>query len=259
MACKRPLVERLPLELWCYIIFLLPPADVCVVRHVSRMLGVLCNDPRVWKHLELESSTQWDLKQIRPIVAQHSIPHIRSISVHNVRDEVVRYILNACPQLEELTVSRWTTLSHHALKCNYAAHGLKRLHLHGQDAAYTAIDALAIARLFTCCPQLQVFEMVAQAHVHLPTLLAAFARHPPQALRLLALPTYHPDPSIHAECFLRLCPGLESVLLISNSVSHHPPNLFIYRRSLSRTGMDYSSVAGIRKSMFSIMRQGNPP
>ncbi|KAI8144105.1 hypothetical protein BJV82DRAFT_608313 [Fennellomyces sp. T-0311] len=218
------LFERLPSEILWHIFLFASPKERSIARQVSRRLRTLCSHPAFWQSVDLtHHKTLWSLNELQRILSPH-LDHIRSVNIQNVRDESVRYLLNNCPNMEELTVRRWKTLSDHALQLDRDHVKLRLFCLHGDDTPYTAIDANALARLILRLPSLQILAMVAHAHIHIPTLLKSVQKKPPQALRSITLPIYHHEQqydgvamsSLYGEQLLGACPKLEHVFFVPN-------------------------------------------
>ncbi|KAI9497324.1 hypothetical protein BDB00DRAFT_805999 [Zychaea mexicana] len=230
MAClrrhhhrQRSLLERLPSEILWHIFSFASPRERCAARTVSRQLYRICSHPKFWQSVALTHASLWQLDELRHILTPH-LQHIRSLSVQGVRDETLRFLLNHCPNLQELSVHRWRTLSDHALQLDKEHLGLRSFALHGDNTPYTAIDANSLAQLLLRLPNLQILAMVAHAHVHIPTLLKAIQKKPPLALRAITLPVYHHEQqydgvaisSQYGEQLLETCPRLEQVFFVPN-------------------------------------------
>ncbi|KAG2225441.1 hypothetical protein INT45_010077 [Circinella minor] len=214
--------ERLPFELLWHIFSFASPRERCVARQVSRQLRALCSHPIFWETIDLTHKSLWQLDELQNILTPH-LEHIRSIFIQGVRDDSIRYLLNYCPNLEELSVRRWKTLSDHALKCKEHKK-LRIFALHGDGTPYTAIDANSLSRLVLRLPSLQNLSLIAHAHIHIPTLLKTIKKNPPQQLQSITLPIYHHDQqydgmavsSDYAEQLLRTCPQLEQIFFVPN-------------------------------------------
>ncbi|KAI9243445.1 hypothetical protein BDA99DRAFT_530453 [Phascolomyces articulosus] len=233
-SITTPILERLPFEILWHIFSFVSPRERSIARQVSKQLRTLCSHPIFWQKIELNHSSLWSLDDLRTILTPH-LDHIRSISIQGVRDDTVRYLLNHCSNLQELRVRRWRTLSDHALKLNQPHKKLRLIALHGQETPYTAIDANALARLMIQLPNLQTLDMVAHAHIHIPTLLKMIQKHPPKTLRSITMPIYHHEQQYDGlsiatddvEKLLETCPLLEQVFFVPNigvycqQVTHH--------------------------------------
>ena len=214
--------ERLPFELLWHVFSFASPKERCVARQVSRQLRALCSHPVFWQAIDLTHKSLWQLNELQHILTPH-LEHIQSIFIQGVRDDSIRYLLNNCPNLEELSVRRWRTLSDHALKCKEHKK-LRIFALHGDDTPYTAIDTNSLSRLVLRLPNLQNLSLIAHAHIHIPTLLKTIQKDPPQQLQSITLPIYHHDQqydgmavsSDYAEQLLETCPLLEQVFFVPN-------------------------------------------
>ncbi|KAI7875118.1 hypothetical protein K492DRAFT_211130 [Lichtheimia hyalospora FSU 10163] len=171
-------IYQLPFELWLFILSFVSPTDLHHVRQLCRMFHWVCDHPQLWKHLTLDHKQScWRMDQIKAIVTPYTTHFIQSIYIEHASDAIVRFLIHACPLLQDLTLSDWRTLSHHALKCHHPM--LRRFRLLGRvkenHLNFAAIGTNAIARFVTCCPQLQELHLVAKTPIHLPGLCRALA------------------------------------------------------------------------------------
>ncbi|KAL0076566.1 hypothetical protein F4703DRAFT_1779508 [Phycomyces blakesleeanus] len=216
-------LQNLPSELLFNCLSWLPLRDLATTRTVSITLQHFCDDPFFWRHLWLEppekpskSIALWQLSDLKALIEPH-LEHIQSIRIRGVRDNIVRYILNNCPNLEELTICGWTTLSDHAFKFTQPLSSLRRLELVGaaNQTNFTSLDATTLGRLLTRCPGLTELLLGCQVHIHAPTFITLLKSTSCLPLRFLTLATRRTWSSQHLADLMILCPRLECVSLLS--------------------------------------------
>ncbi|KAJ8661400.1 hypothetical protein O0I10_002666 [Lichtheimia ornata] len=226
-------VYRLPFELWLHILSFVSPTDLHHVRQLCRMFQCVCDQPQLWKHLNIGHNYQtyyWRVHHIKAIVTPHTIRFIQSIHIEHASDAIIHFLIQACPLLQDLTVYGWHTLSHHALKHLHRHHHhpmMRRFRLIGHNINeekgplnFAAIGTNALARFITSCPQLQEFDLVAKAPIHLPSLCRALVGTgvTSTALESLTLTTaalHGVSPSSDwREQLLQACPKLLQVKLM---------------------------------------------
>ncbi|ORZ02198.1 hypothetical protein BCR43DRAFT_481176 [Syncephalastrum racemosum] len=230
----RTMLHSLPPEIMWHITGYLSLDDLAVARLVSKQLRHFCDHPSFWRDLRLEPAGQpnnnssntttttstmalWQLSDLKRLVEPH-VRHIRSIRIWGVRDTIVQYLLEQCPNLTDLTVCGWTTLSSHAFGKLNRTLALRRLELIGaaQQPNFAAIDARQLGRLLHQCPDLSDLMLGCQIHIHARTLLKELKRHPRagQRLQLLTLASRRTWSHRHVAELLQLCPQLECVCLV---------------------------------------------
>ncbi|KAK4509444.1 uncharacterized protein ATC70_007796 [Mucor velutinosus] len=176
---QRNMLHLLPTEIVWKIMQTLDPVDLSRTRLVCKRLRTFSDHPALWRCIQLEASRKtqhmediplWNLTDLKAILQLH-LSHIQTIQIRGVRDNIVQYILLNCSNLQELTISGWSTLSDHAFRISttptFAALSLRRLRLIGQRRSnYTSIDATALGKLLTYCPHLEEITVVCcQIHV----------------------------------------------------------------------------------------------
>jgi hypothetical protein len=206
-------LRSLPSEILWNIITLLDPIDLSNARLVSKQLKKYCDHPTRWKNLSLDppalssltiaASTAttttrysnannssishdvlalWNLSDLKAILEPH-LSLIQSIQIWGVRDNIIRYLILHCHNLQDLTILGWSTLSDHALRIppSHQSGGdhqlsLRRLRLVGQQKSnFTSLDATTFAKLITRCPQLEELSVVScQIHIQADSLLNSF-------------------------------------------------------------------------------------
>ncbi|KAI9485081.1 hypothetical protein BDB00DRAFT_851400 [Zychaea mexicana] len=247
MSC---LLHNLPSEIIWQIVSYLSLKDLTTARLASMKLRHFCDHPSHWKNIRLEpprkaatttttddknSNTKpssmplWQINDLEHILEPH-LKHIQSIRIWGVRDNIVRYLLQHCVNLNDLTICGWTTLSNHAFKTSRTRLALRRLELIGADQQpnYAAIDARLLGDLLTQCPDLSELMLGCQVHIHARTLLIELRKRknstsnttqqhrqqlPPLQLRSLTLATRRTWSQRHVAELLDLCPHLERVSL----------------------------------------------
>lgn len=163
----------------------LDPLDLSRTRLVCKRWRTFSDHPALWRDIELEATEEtqqhakdlplWNLPDLRAILQLH-LSHIQTIQIRGVRDNIVQYILLNCSNLQELTISGWSTLSDHAFRVptpTFEALNLRRLRLIGQRRSnYTSLDATTFGKLLKYCPRLEEITVVScQIHVQAECLL----------------------------------------------------------------------------------------
>lgn len=176
--------DLLPTEIIWKIMHTLGPVDLSRTRLVCKKLRAFSDHPVLWRDIQLETTTKaqntenlplWNLADLKAILQLH-LSHIQTIQIRGVRDNIVQYILLNCCNLQELTISGWSTLSDHAFRMptsTFAALNLRRLRLIGQRKSnYTSLDATTFGKLLKHCPYLEEITVVScQIHVQAECLL----------------------------------------------------------------------------------------
>jgi hypothetical protein len=156
-------ILNLPLELLCYILATLSPQDLYHVRQTSRACALLVDQPALWRSTVLQSTTNpWSQLQLRPILGTNA-RHIRHLRVYNIRDDALRYILNACPNLTSLYIHGWSTLSSHSIAGSNVLPHLEKITL--ISSHHASLDAGSVVGLLKRAPGLQ------ELHARCPTAL----------------------------------------------------------------------------------------
>ncbi|KAI8981846.1 hypothetical protein BDF20DRAFT_800998, partial [Mycotypha africana] len=222
----------LPAELIWKIFNNLSQVDLSIARLVSKTFLKYSDDPSMWRHIHLKKSIHlskederqkvlWKLTELVPILQPH-LSLIRSISICGVRDNIVQYLLLNCPNLEELTIDGWTTLSEHAFDLTkklerryYPSLPLRKLKLLSvRGNYYTSLDAAAFGRLMHHCPHLEELSIVGcQIHLHADYLLRSITKETvPQtftnSLRYITLATKRTWSTHHIIRLFQICSRL---------------------------------------------------
>ncbi|CAO3618978.1 unnamed protein product [Cunninghamella blakesleeana] len=123
---------KLPTEIVTHICSFLNVKDLTNIRLVNKKLNRIIDQPLFWQHLYIPLPTSsfdlsnnhflplskcqlWKLNDIKEIIEPHK-KIIKSIKIYGVKDNIVKYILSQCNQLEELILYGWITLSNHAFQ-----------------------------------------------------------------------------------------------------------------------------------------------
>ncbi|KAI9277166.1 hypothetical protein BDA99DRAFT_555080 [Phascolomyces articulosus] len=250
MSTTKTTLQELPPEILWNIVSYFSLEQLSNARLVSLKLRHFCDHPDHWKHVRLvppqieqqngslsssssSSISLWQMNDLERILAPH-LKLIQSVQIWGVRDNIVRYLLQNCVNLYDLTLCGWTTLSNHAFKIPASSTtgtsklALRRLELIGTDQQpnYAAIDARLLGDLLTQCPDLSELMLGCQVHIHAQTLLKELKKRrtsnskssqppmlPPIQLRSLTLATRRTWSQRHVAELLDLCPQLERVCL----------------------------------------------
>ena len=283
-------LHNLPSEILWNIISFFSLEQLSNARLVSKKLRHFCDHPSHWKHLRLVPPQQqyqqqdnhtnnkssivlWQLNDLERILKPH-LNIIQSIQIWGVRDNIVRYLLQHCPHLNNLTLCGWTTLSNHAFKITSSSSStpkklaLRRLELIGTDQQtnYAAIDARSLGDLLIQCPDLSDLMLGCQVHIHARTLLRELKKRKqhhqktsnnnnddesclsstslsssPIQLRSLTLATRRTWSQRHVAELLDLCPQLERVCLFLAAAK----------------GLDLKKEKDARQGMHQLMMSNN--
>lgn len=190
----------LPSEILWKIIILLNPVDLSNARVVSKQFNKYCDHPNHWTKLLLDPSTTishhstsatkednndnrmkndiltlWNLSDLKNVLEPH-LALIETIQIWGVRDNIIRFLILHCNNLQELTISGWSTLSDHALRIPNQQLSLRRLRLVGQQKSnFTSLDAATFGKLITQCPQLEELSVVScQIHIQADSFIKSF-------------------------------------------------------------------------------------
>ncbi|KAG2173580.1 hypothetical protein INT43_004998 [Umbelopsis isabellina] len=156
-------ILNLPLELLCNIFATLSPQDLYQLRQTSRACALLADHPTLWRSTVLSSTSQpWSQLQLRRILSTNA-KHIRHLRVYNVRDDSLRYILTACPNLRSLYIHGWSTLSSHSIAGTSILPYLEKITL--ISSHHASLDAGSVVGLLKRAPGLQ------ELHARCPTAL----------------------------------------------------------------------------------------
>ncbi|KAI8344415.1 hypothetical protein BC941DRAFT_408576 [Chlamydoabsidia padenii] len=235
------LLTSLPSETLWQVLTYLTVHDLSRIRLASKKLSVFADHPSHWRHLHLtppppspssplplssttcqrskdmtSTLTLWNLKDLQQVIGPHR-NMIKSIQIYGVRDNIVRYILQHCVNLTDLTLCGWATLSDHAFKYIHPTNKLNRLMLVGaqEQPNYTAMDATTLAHLILQCP-LKELSLACQVHIHAHTLLFELGqrRHvSPIQLEKLTLATRRTWLNEHVSTLFDTCPSLHHLSL----------------------------------------------
>ncbi|KAI8145247.1 hypothetical protein BJV82DRAFT_605515 [Fennellomyces sp. T-0311] len=220
MSC---LLFNLPSEILWHIVSFFTIDQLATARLTAKKLRHFCDHPSHWRNLLLKphaddansSMALWQINDLERILEPH-LKIVQSIQIWGVRDNIVRYLLTRCVNLNDLTLCGWTTLSNHAFKTSQPRLALRRLELIGaaQQPNYAAIDARLLGDLLMQCPDLSELMLGCQVHIHARTLLKELRKRKnlPQ-LRSLTLATRRTWSQRHVAELLDRCPKLERVCL----------------------------------------------
>ncbi|KAI7902392.1 uncharacterized protein BX663DRAFT_510948 [Cokeromyces recurvatus] len=211
----------LPSEIIWNIIQKLEPKDLSVLRVVSKRTRMYCDHPSLWENIQLNPNNYlWKLSNLKSILQSH-LHFIRKIQIWNVRDSVVRYILENCCFLEDLAIFGWSTLSDHAFRTNQKILYLKSLKLIGErKLSFVSMDAFTFGKFIKQCPQLEEVSILrCQIHLHSDSLLEIFSlqNNILSSLKFLTMPTKRSWTSQNIIKLFELCSNLEILKLIPNS------------------------------------------
>ncbi|KAI9471014.1 MAG: hypothetical protein EXX96DRAFT_375200 [Benjaminiella poitrasii] len=237
----------LPSEIIWNIIQMLEPIDLSIARSVSKCMRAYCDHPELWKNICLiPRSTDegginkkksdrgainlWRLSTLKAILQPH-LNFIKKVRVWGVRDNIVRYLIENCYSLQDLTIVGWCTLSDHAFRLNPSFDQkilcLNRLKLIGhQKSSFTSMDGTTLGRFIRQCPQLEeVFILNCQVHLHADSLLQTFCHnvsskdnsHIISSLKTLTVPTKRTWTGQNVARLFELCSNLEMLTLVPDS------------------------------------------
>ncbi|KAI8063262.1 hypothetical protein BC940DRAFT_111062 [Gongronella butleri] len=114
-----------------------------------------------WRQI-IDQPCHWrDLRITRPepayLLKRHLRAHhaqIQRLTLHHVKDDVLRHVLSSYPALQQLCITQWITLTHHAFRLIATpTTGVQRLEiLGGPQRPFLALDGPALVRLLDACP-----------------------------------------------------------------------------------------------------------
>ncbi|KAH8552760.1 hypothetical protein BGW37DRAFT_490169 [Umbelopsis sp. PMI_123] len=209
MRCKYRLLN-LPPELAFYILSMLSPQDLYNVRQSSRSFAALADHPFLWHSILLKGmpSQTWRRTQIHRLIGRH-IQSIENITIHNINDESLRYILNHCTNLKSLHVFGWKTLTHHALTGPSMLPKLEKLTLACRNVA--ALDAASVILLVERSPSLNELSILCPTAVRSQPLVASVSSTQLVRLQLYSSRRWPPE---HLAITARNCARLSQFNLM---------------------------------------------
>ncbi|CAO3659045.1 unnamed protein product [Rhizopus stolonifer] len=223
---SRNLIQ-LPNEILFTIISLLSPLDIPRVRDVCRKTRNMCNKPYYWRNLVLDVSKDerslWNLKELKDILDPHR-QWIESVHIRGVRDSIMQYLLLECPELKELTVCGWATLSDHSfgLEKKKGIFKIQRLKLVGdseQKSNFISLDSVTLGQWIGQCPYLEELSINCKVHLYAEDLVRSIQTVSPLALKSIVIATKNTWSSQHVAQLFRHCAQLQFLRLIPDSAS----------------------------------------
>ncbi|KAL9549093.1 hypothetical protein MBANPS3_005383 [Mucor bainieri] len=251
MITQRNMLDSLPTEIIWKIMQTLDPVDLSRARLVCRKFRTFSDHPALWRDIQLEADkkthyvedlTLWNLTDLKAILQLH-LSHIQTIQIRGVRDNIVQYILFNCSNLQELTISGWSTLSDHAFRIpttpTFAALNLRRLRLIGHSRSnYTSLDATTFGKLLKYCPKLEEITVI---HVQAECLLQMIDQvmHQDQSLLEPSSAQQQQDQDQH-----NTSSSLKSLVVATKRTwtSHHVMRLFQLCSNLQFLGLVPDSI-----------------
>lgn len=232
-------IFSLPSEIIWNVITLLDPNELSNTRLVCKRLRTYCDHPSNWKDISLNPQspiksqtnpdvlTLWNLFQLKEIIQPH-LSLIKTIQIWGVRDNIIRYLILHCLELENLTISGWSTLSDHALRVPFQPDQslcLRRLRLVGQQKSnFTSLDATAFGKLIAKCPYLEELSVVScQIHIQADSFLKSFdftqqlSEGDLSSLKSLTVATKRTWSSEHVTKLFQMCSSLRYLALVPDS------------------------------------------
>lgn len=255
LSTSSNLFDLLPTEIVWKVMQALDPIDLSITRCISKKFRTFSDHAVLWEDIQLKPTKSpssdmddlplWNLADLKAVLQLH-LSHIQTIHIWGVRDNIVQYILLNCFNLQELTISGWSTLSDHAFRIITTAHhyqttkpttlNLRRLRLIGQQKSnYTSLDATTFGKLINQCPYLEEITVVScQIHLQAECLLqmvdqqekeaAVSMQHhyhhhqPPSSLKSLVIATKRTWSNHHITRLFQLCPNLRFLGLVPDSI-----------------------------------------
>ncbi|CAO3627756.1 unnamed protein product [Mucor hiemalis] len=246
----------LPSEIIWNIVSLLSPLDLSHMRMVCKQILYYCDHPSNWRNIHLlqpftltrESISRlpssfdiqeiysnvnskclylWNLPELKTILEPHLLI-IQKIEIWGVRDNIIRYLILNCPNLQELKISGWNTLSDHALRVPAQQLCLRKLKLVGQTKSnFTSVDANTFGNFIARCPLLEELSIVrCQIHIQADSLIDSFdsqtpsqeqhtqAPSSPSSLRSLTVGTKRTWSGQHVKRLFQVCSKLCFLALV---------------------------------------------
>ena len=253
LSTSANLFDLLPAEIIWKIMQALDPIDLSITRCISKKFRTFSDHPVLWKDIQLKPARSssnidnlplWSFADLKAVLQLHLL-HIQTIQIWGVRDNIIQYILLNCFNLQELTISGWSTLSDHAFRIITTAHhhqitqkgtlNLRRLRLIGQRKSnYTSLDATSFGKLINQCPHLEEIIVVScQIYLQAECLLqmvdhqekeaaASMQQHyhhqPIPSLKSLVIATKRTWSSHHIIRLFQLCSNLRFLGLVPDSI-----------------------------------------
>jgi hypothetical protein len=217
-------LTELPTEIILNILQYLSTVDLARVRLVSKKLRKICDYPICWKQVVLKKVDQesdreknetalslWKLEELKEVIEPHLF-FIESLCIWGVHDNIVQYLVLNCPTLKELTLYGWFTLSGHSLKIpegkTLPLQKLRLVSSPKSQSNFTSLDASALGKFISQCPNLMHILLACQIHFQADTLLQSFASKPSRSLESLVVTAKRYWSSEHVTKVFEYCPAL---------------------------------------------------
>lgn len=169
----------------------------------------------------------WNLSELKTILEPHLLL-IQKIEIWGVRDNIIRYLILNCSNLQDLTIFGWNTLSDHALRVPAQQLRLRKLKLVGQRKSnFTSVDANTFGNFIARCPSLEELSVVrCQVHIQADSLIDSFDSNipPPKqsgnvsvsplSLRSLTVGTKRTWSGQHVKRLFQVCSNLCFLALV---------------------------------------------
>lgn len=222
------MLESLPSEIILNIVSLMPCKDVSSLRKVSKTLCTFCDYPTYWRTIRLHNNIPghlWKLADLKEIIDPHLL-HIRSIHIWGVRDNIIQYLLSSCPNLENLTICGWNTLSSYSLKISPSqALKIKTFKLIGSplQTNFVSIEAYALSNLLAQSPQMTNIVLGCDISIHAETLVAELEKKiqnkaDRSSLKMLIIASRRTWLNEHVLRLIKVYPSLQNIHLIQSEM-----------------------------------------
>ncbi|KAI9261171.1 hypothetical protein BY458DRAFT_491595 [Sporodiniella umbellata] len=207
----------------------LSPLDISRLRNISAKAKLICDMPYFWRNivLKIEGTDQmvlWNLHELKQILDPH-LSYIETVCIRGVRDSIMQYIMFECPELKELVVCGWLSLSEHSFyipperKSPFTIKKLKLLGDSRQQSTFISLDSLTLGQWIGYCPYLEELSINCKAHFYAEDLVSSIRRVSPIALRSIAIATKTTWCSQHVTRLFQYCAQLQFLGLIPDSAS----------------------------------------
>ncbi|ORX51675.1 hypothetical protein DM01DRAFT_305641 [Hesseltinella vesiculosa] len=126
------------------------------LRQVCRQWQQVIDIPSRWQVIFMNRPLS--VQQLKRYMHAHR-PFIHRLTLHQVKDEMLRHVLTDYPALEYLCVTQWTTLTHHSFRLFKYGHIRQLVLVGGNKDPFLALDAPALVRLLEMCPLITCLDI----------------------------------------------------------------------------------------------------
>ncbi|KAI9146357.1 hypothetical protein BKA69DRAFT_18380 [Paraphysoderma sedebokerense] len=146
-----------PHEILTHILSFFDIVTLIKLRTVCKTFDAAVFSCSLWKDIDVQFDKNWKFAEELLSLISKCGHYSKKMKAENVRDDIVSHIIQTCPNLEELTLKKWTTLSDHAFAplVDRSFLYLKKVTILDNGGFYSAITCQSIAALAESAPNLE--------------------------------------------------------------------------------------------------------